>query len=215
MGFGFFVFVRHSVCTKRQFGCAAITVRNANHALDVMQGHGDIQIVPIGGVPAGELGVNRADGATGHHKVAVVVFELVAAHTLDQAHVLPAEGGETRVNTVNQHGFVITAGSETFAGRHTGKSRTGQTCRAKIQKTTTIHAKARTHRRGCATCAGGCHLRRSGGQYFVRHGKSSKGLKINKLVEFDVSDDFDKNLAEYFYLFNFKRKSICFYAKSS
>jgi hypothetical protein len=58
-------------------------------------------------------------------------------------------------------------------------------------------------------------LGRCGGQYFVRHGKSSKGLKINKLVEFDLWDHFGKNLAEYFYLLNFKRKSLCFYAISS
>jgi hypothetical protein len=30
-------------------------------------------------------------------------------------------------------------------------------------------------------------------------GKAPSGLKINKLVEFDVSDDIDKNLEEYFY----------------
>jgi hypothetical protein len=134
---------------------------------------------------------------------------------LDQAHVLPTEGGETRVNTVDQHGFVIAAGSETFAGYHTGQSRTGHTSSTKVQKATAIHTKARAQRRGCATCAGRGHLGRCGGQYFVRHGKSSKRLKIKKLVEFDVSDDFDKNLAEYFYLLNLQRKSLCFYAISS
>ena len=142
---------------------------HTDHAFDVVQGHGDVQVIPIGSVPASKFRMHRANGAAGHHKVAVVVFELVAAHTLDQAHVLPAEGGETRVNTVNQHGFVITAGGKTFARRHAGQSRTGHASSAKVQKTTAIHAKARAQRRRGATCAARRYGGRRGEKSFVRH----------------------------------------------
>ena len=80
---------------------------HTDHAFDVVQRNGDIQVVPIGFVPSFKLGMHRTDGATGHDEMAVVVFQLVAAHALQQTHVLPAQRGETRVNTVDQHGLVI------------------------------------------------------------------------------------------------------------
>jgi hypothetical protein len=65
-------------------------VGDADHALDVVQRHGDVQVVPVGFVPSGELGVHRADGAASDDKLAVVVTQLFTANALQQAHVLPA-----------------------------------------------------------------------------------------------------------------------------
>jgi hypothetical protein len=61
---------------------------------------------------------------------------------LYQAHVLPAQSGEARVNTVDQHGFIVTTGSHTFAGRQAGQGRARYAGRAKVQETTAIQALA-------------------------------------------------------------------------
>ena len=61
-----------------------------NHAFDVMQSDRDFQVVPESSVPRRKLGMHRTEWTTRHHEMAVVVTQLLAIYTGEQAHVLPA-----------------------------------------------------------------------------------------------------------------------------
>ena len=105
--YGLGIAITDLVSTKGQFGGAAIAVRECDDALDVVQADADLEVIPVGFMPRRELRMHRADRATGHHKVAVVVTQLLAIDTGEQAHVLPAQCRKARVDTVDQHRFVV------------------------------------------------------------------------------------------------------------
>ena len=72
-----------------------------------MQTDRDVQVVPESLVPGSEFRMYSTDRATSHHEVAIVIAQLVALDARQQAHVLPAQRGEARVDAVDQHGFIV------------------------------------------------------------------------------------------------------------
>jgi hypothetical protein len=122
----FIFFGCHLGFAKSQFGRAAIAVRQGHHTWNVVQGHGDVHGCPKKCCAMLKFGMNGTNWATGKHKLAVVVAQLVAGDAVQQAHVLPAQGGKAWVNAIDQHGLVLATGrlaAPRCHGQHAARQR--------------------------------------------------------------------------------------------
>src|SRR5476651_1868000 len=110
--------VHHALAVRHGAG-AAVAMDDADHALDRVQLHGDVEIVPEGLAPVAEGVGDHADRPARDHELAVQVLEAASGHVGERAR------GEARVDAVEQHRLVLAAGRERWESRHHGTGKTG------------------------------------------------------------------------------------------
>src|SRR5471030_2518301 len=71
--------VHHALAVGDRTG-AAVAVHEADHAIDAVQLHGDVEVVPEGLAPVGEGVRDDADRPARDHELAVEVLEPAAGH---------------------------------------------------------------------------------------------------------------------------------------
>jgi len=86
-------------------------MRKRNNALDVVQLNRDSQIIPEGRMPRREARMDGTDGPAGDDELAVAVTHIIGAH------IAKATGGETRIDAIHQHRFIITACGRSLAAK--------------------------------------------------------------------------------------------------